>query len=246
MASIWRWLFGAPKIPVEEPKKRSAPSYLNGDRLKAVVIGQGGVGKTSMIRQLVTKEFIERDCTISASFYTKDIVTDEYEYWKIKLELWDTAGPERFHSLAPMYYRGAAIVVIVYDITDQYSFRQVPNYFKELDRMEYENIVILVGNKDDLVRNREVSEEQGLEIAEKHKALFMECTAKKYESVEAVYKEAVTAVQMLKSTQLLNIFHGRVTKKQLRHDLRIGLAKCRTQRCYCDIEVYYSETFIRS
>lgn len=73
----------------------------------------------------------------------------------IKYQIWDTAGQEKYHSLAPMYYRGAAAAIIVYDITRASSFQTLKNWVRELQQLGPENIVIAVcGNKSDLEDKR--------------------------------------------------------------------------------------------
>ncbi len=76
----------------------------------------------------------------------------------VKFEIWDTAGQERYHSLAPMYYRGAAAAIVVFDITNKDSFSRAKSWVKELQRQGNANIVIaLAGNKADLAAKRKVS-----------------------------------------------------------------------------------------
>lgn len=101
----------------------------------------------------------EVDCV--AAFLTQAVVVDECT---VKFEIWDTAGQERYHSLAPMYYRGAAAAVVVYDITSKASFVRAQNWVKELQRQGSSKIVIaLAGNKYDLVEKQEVSREVSLD-----------------------------------------------------------------------------------
>ena len=79
----------------------------------------------------------------------------------MKFEIWDTAGQERYHSLAPMYYRGAAAAVVVYDITNRDTFQRAKQWVKELQRQGNPNIVIaLAGNKSDLNSKRKVEPEE--------------------------------------------------------------------------------------
>lgn len=80
-----------------------------------VLLGDMGAGKTSLVLRFVKGEFSEyQDSTIGAAFFTQVLSLNEAT---IKFDIWDTAGQERYHSLAPMYYRGAAAAIVVYDIT---------------------------------------------------------------------------------------------------------------------------------
>ncbi|XP_064337685.1 ras-related protein Rab-31 isoform X2 [Camelus dromedarius] len=116
----------------------------------AVPAGQDtGVGKSSIVCRFVQDHFDHNiSPTIGASFMTKTVPCGNELH---KFLIWDTAGQERFHSLAPMYYRGSAAAVIVYDITKQDSFHTLKKWVKELKEHGPENIVMAIaGNKCDL------------------------------------------------------------------------------------------------
>ncbi|RLN42784.1 ras-related protein RABF2b-like [Panicum miliaceum] len=83
---------------------------------KLVLLGDVGAGKSSLVLRFVKGQFVEfQESTIGAAFFSQTLaVNDE----TVKFEIWDTAGQERYHSLAPMYYRGAAAAIVVYDITN--------------------------------------------------------------------------------------------------------------------------------
>jgi len=82
---------------------------------KLVLLGDAAVGKSSSVERFVKNEFFEfQQPTIGAAFLTQTVALDDYI---VKFEIWDTAGQERYRSLAPMYYRGAAAALVVYDIT---------------------------------------------------------------------------------------------------------------------------------
>ncbi|WAR13022.1 RAB5A-like protein [Mya arenaria] len=117
---------------------------------------ESGVGKSSIVLRFVRDQYKEcLESTIGASFMTKRVVLDEKTFI---FQIWDTAGQEKYRSLAPMYYRGAAAAIVVYDITRESSFPAAQEWVKELQRMASGNIVIAVaGNKCDLEDLREVS-----------------------------------------------------------------------------------------
>merc|ERR1712226_1019035 len=96
---------------------------------KLVLLGETSVGKSSLVIRFVKGQFHEY--TIGAAFLTQTVVVGDYT---VKFEIWDTAGQERYHSLAPMYYRGAAAAIVVYDITSTPSFNRAKTWVKELQR----------------------------------------------------------------------------------------------------------------
>jgi Ras-related protein Rab-5C len=100
-------------------------------------------------------------------------------YSVVKFEIWDTAGQERYKSLAPMYYRGAAAAIVVYDITNYDSFLKAKEWVKELQRQGNTNIVIaLTGNKQDLEDKRRVDTAEAQAYADDNGILFKETSAK--------------------------------------------------------------------
>lgn len=108
----------------------------------------------------------------------------------VKFEIWDTAGQERYRSLAPMYYRGAAAAVVVYDITNPDSFTGAKSWVKELQRRGDPNVVIaLAGNKADLESRRKVEFEEANAYAEENGILHLETSAKNANNVKALFVE---------------------------------------------------------
>jgi len=151
-------------------------------QFKLVLLGDSAVGKSSLVLRFVRGQFSEyQESTIGgktlsyffqlifvAAFLTQTVALNDIT---VKFEIWDTAGQERYHSLAPMYYRGAAAAIVVYDITNKVSiiaelkksevfqdtFYRAQQWVKELQRQGSPNIVIaLAGNKVDLEANRKV------------------------------------------------------------------------------------------
>jgi len=122
-----------------------------------------------------------------AAFLTQTVQLDDST---IKYEIWDTAGQERYRSLAPMYYRGAAAAIIVYDITNLDSFTGAKSWVKELQRRGDPNVVIaLAGNKADLESRRKVAFEEANSYAEENGILHLETSAKNANNVKALFVE---------------------------------------------------------
>jgi len=114
--------------------------------------------------------------TLQASYLDKKIVVDNKN---VQLMLWDTAGQERFHALGPIYYRDADGALLVYDITDEQSFKKVTTWVKELRKIVGKDMAITIaGNKIDLEKNRHVSEKDALEYAETVGATHYHTSAK--------------------------------------------------------------------
>ncbi|WVQ83236.1 hypothetical protein IAT38_005375 [Cryptococcus sp. DSM 104549] len=136
-----------------------APPDLGGPdglEAKVVLLGSQGVGKTSLILRYTTREFALRSApaTLGTSLHTRKLVHDGT---RVKLQIWDTAGQERFRSMAPIYYRGAHVCILVYDISDRQSFEDVRSWLEELGRsVPKETVIFVVGAKIDLAAKRAV------------------------------------------------------------------------------------------
>lgn len=157
-------------------------------QIKLVLLGESGVGKSSIALRFVRGEFNENgEATIGAAYLTKTINVPNST--AIKFDIWDTAGQERYHSLAPMYYRGAPAAVVVYDITSQTSFSRAQAWVKELTQQANSQIVIaLVGNKADMAsEGRVIPTEDGKEFASNNGLMFTEVSAKTGMNVDDVF-----------------------------------------------------------
>ncbi|XP_055843832.1 ras-related protein Rab-21 [Episyrphus balteatus] len=159
--------------------------------LKIVLLGEGCVGKTSIVLRYVEDKFNNKHIsTLQASFLTKKITLGDK---RVQLNIWDTAGQERFHALGPIYYRASNGAILVYDITDQDSFQKVKNWVKELKKMLGSDIVItIVGNKTDLDKDRTVNIEEAQSYAQAVGATFFETSAKLNEGIEELFQELTT------------------------------------------------------
>ena len=146
-------------------------------KFKTVIIGEAGVGKTSIVQQFVNKCFQEKYVeTIGVEFFTKTFkINDKI----IKAEIWDTAGSERFASITKNYYRGADGALIVYDISNKTTFDNVENWFNDLkNACKEEAFIILIGNKNDLENQRQVSNNMLINLGKNLGIAVMETSAK--------------------------------------------------------------------
>ncbi|KAL6035668.1 hypothetical protein STEG23_036999, partial [Scotinomys teguina] len=150
--------------------------------------GQSAVGKSSLVLRFVKDRFHEfQESTIGAAFLTQTVCLGDTT---VKSEIWDTADQERYHSLAPMYYRGAQAAIVVYDITNEESFARAKNWVKELQRQASPNIVIaLSGNKADLANKRAVDFQEAQSYVDDNSLLFMETSMNVNELFMAIAKK---------------------------------------------------------
>ncbi|KAL3334840.1 hypothetical protein AABB24_031184, partial [Solanum stoloniferum] len=154
---------------------------------KFIIVGETGVGKTCLLYQLTSARFKPvYEVTIGAEFGSRTITVDRKP---IKLQIWDTAGQEKFRSLTRCFYRGAVGALLVYDVTKRHTFQQLSNWLEDLQKHGDENLtVMVVGNKCDLdEETRAVSKEEGEEFAKRNECLFMEVSARTAENVEAAF-----------------------------------------------------------
>ncbi|GMH03670.1 hypothetical protein Nepgr_005509 [Nepenthes gracilis] len=155
---------------------------------KLVLLGDMGTGKTSLVLRFVKGQFFDhQEPTIGAAFFTQILSLNEAT---VKFDIWDTAGQERYHSLAPMYYRGAAAAVVVFDISNMDSFVRAKKWVQELQRQGNASLVMaLVGNKLDLEAKREVGIEEAEEFSQESGMFYMETSAKTSYNINDLFYE---------------------------------------------------------
>mmetsp|Transcript_11075 Transcript_11075/g.22072 ORF Transcript_11075/g.22072 Transcript_11075/m.22072 type:complete len:208 (+) Transcript_11075:60-683(+) len=160
-------------------------------RLKVVLLGEGRVGKTSILFRYIRNEFQEKQTsTLQASYMDKRIKVGSVD---AQLSVWDTAGQERFHALGPIYYRDADGALLVYDITDLESFAKVRKWVKELRKIVGNDInIVIAGNKIDLERNRQVDEKEVMEYARSVNATHFYTSAKQNIGLEECFTDLAT------------------------------------------------------
>eukprot|EP01103_Thecamoeba_quadrilineata_P005295 TRINITY_DN15112_c0_g1_i1.p1 TRINITY_DN15112_c0_g1~~TRINITY_DN15112_c0_g1_i1.p1 ORF type:complete len:213 (-),score=30.38 TRINITY_DN15112_c0_g1_i1:48-686(-) len=157
-------------------------SYL----FKYIIIGDSGVGKSCLLLQFVDGRFQQgHDLTIGVEFGARMVTIDNK---KIKLQIWDTAGQESFRSITRSYYRGAAGALLVYDITRRETFNHLTTWLEDArQHSTFEMTIMLIGNKSDLDKKREVSFEEGVQFAKENNLIFLETSAKTSDHVEDAF-----------------------------------------------------------
>ncbi|KAI3925186.1 hypothetical protein MKW92_003224 [Papaver armeniacum] len=160
---------------------------------KLVLLGDGRVGKTSLVLRYVNNIFNDQQqATVQASFLTKRILIQGLP---ITLSIWDTAGQERFHALGPIYYRDADAALLVYDIMDNDSFIRVRNWVKELQQMASKSIIMAIAaNKSDLVRAKKFNLEEAESYATSIGAKLFMTSAKIGTGIDEVFLDIATRV----------------------------------------------------
>ena len=165
-------------------------------RQKLIFTGDMSVGKTSIVNVLMGQKFnLEYEASIGVDFFSK---TMRYKSKSFKLQIWDSAGAEKFKSLIPNYIRGASLIFLVYDITRKSTFDSLTNWLKFIYEIENTNIVI-IGNKLDLKNQRAVSEEEGKKFCEENKLLsFFEVSAKEDLNVKEMLFNSIASLSIFK------------------------------------------------
>ena len=178
------------------------------ESIKVVLVGESGVGKTSIIQQFTAKKFDpHRETSLSAQFISKTVNFQDLGK-EIKFDIWDTVGQEKYRSLAKIFYKDAKVIVFVYDITTEYSFNELTNYWYEETRSNTDGspILAVVGNKIDLYKDQKVSNNDGKEFAEKIGAIFQTTSAQSDSGISTLFDN-------IGKTYLIPNFDYRATDK---------------------------------
>ena len=164
---------------------------------KVILVGDSGVGKTCLLSMYV-KGIIEQTIpTIAVEFCTKEI--ELYDGTKIKVQLWDTAGEERFKSLAMTYYRKAYGILLLFDVTKKSSFMACINYLEEVRiNSDKKCVIYLVGNKIDLADEREITKEEAENFAKKENIKYIETSAVKNMKVNEAFTSLLNSIYQVK------------------------------------------------
>ena len=170
--------------------------------LKFLLIGSSGVGKTSIVKRLCRNDFDDKmPCTVGIEFMTH---TFQIGIHNVKLQIWDTAGQEQYHSVGKNYYRNAVGVLLVYSIDKHNSFEMLEKWYEDV--RQYANPhaqMLLVGNKIDLDEQKTVTDEEASRFAEDHNIEYVETSAKTGFGInELFFKMAQTIVDKVSSGEI--------------------------------------------
>lgn len=154
--------------------------------IKILTLGESTVGKTSIVERYIDNTFKEQFIsTLGTDYRTKFI---QFNNTKIQLDIWDTAGQERFKEITIQYLKQTSGIMVIYDVTNRSSFLKVNDWFNHIKRESSKNkSIVLVGNKIDL-NYREVSTEDGTELANKYNVPFIEVSAYNGTNIDQAYR----------------------------------------------------------
>ena len=147
--------------------------------IKVVLVGDSGVGKTSIISQFTSNRFDPLcPASLNSQFTSKILEFKEYNQ-SLKFDIWDTVGQEQYRSLAKIFYKDASVIILVYDITSSSSFNSIKDYWysETKNNANKDHILVLAANKNDLYKDEKVSNQEGKAFADEINALFMRTSA---------------------------------------------------------------------
>ena len=160
------------------------------ESFKVVLVGESGVGKTSIITQFIDQTFQEdQQSTTGGTFSSKSVICDNSKI--LKFEIWDTAGQERYRALTKMFYKDANAAVLVYDISRKDSFEELQTYWsQQIKESSPQNIILAVAaNKCDLIDMEKVKEEDARNFANELGAIYVRTSAKTVETINDLFIE---------------------------------------------------------
>jgi Ras-related protein Rab-11A len=162
-------------------------------KLKIVVVGDSGVGKTNLIKRFISNEFSGNlKATIGVEFMSKTYRINKHLF---KIEIWDTAGQERYKSITAIYYKGSKGALIVYDTTNQTTFENIDKWILELKEKTSNDIkLMIVGNKIDLKDERQVKNEDALKKADTLGIPLMETSALEATNVKEAFYDLLKEI----------------------------------------------------
>ena len=153
---------------------------------KVLLLGNSDVGKSSMLLRFVDSVWNDAFTpTIGVDFKVKTL---EINNKRVKMQIWDTAGQERFRTVVSTYFRGAHGILLLYDVTNKDSFKNLENWLIEIEKNSNQKVLkILIGNKCDLTEDREITTEEGQTFANRNGMEFMETSAKMNTNVSEAF-----------------------------------------------------------
>jgi small GTP-binding protein len=163
-------------------------------RFKVILVGNLAVGKSSILKKFKNNKFNHKyQCTINVDVQIDSIAIDEENI--VDLQIWDTCGQETFRNLTRQYYNNSQGCLLVFDLTDRYSFEKLQDWI--LDIQQYgpvDCVVVLVGNKADLDKERVVSFDESSELAKKYQLDYIETSAKNGMNISFIFRYIASVI----------------------------------------------------
>ena len=158
--------------------------------IKCVLLGESGTGKSSLIERFINNTFKKDTLSTLIGSFSSKIVFYEKENIKIRFDIWDTAGQEKYRSINKIFYQDAQVTLLVYDITQKETYDAIKNYwFQEVkDNAPEDAIIFLIGNKSDLYEKEVVNEEEARQYANEINSLYKLVSAQTGEGIEDIFK----------------------------------------------------------
>ena len=161
------------------------------NRYKCCVIGEHGVGKTSLIRALLGQPLDNVRSTIGIDFFSTTILTNDKDFY---ITIWDTAGAERFHSLMHSYVRDSDIIMIVYDITNECAMKNLSYWLRQVEDNK-PLAVVIVGNKNDLSEvNHDFRDTIEPYMQKNWTILTAKCSSRRRKSVQTIFQQTISLI----------------------------------------------------
>ena len=159
---------------------------------KVVLVGDSGVGKTCIISRYISGAFNQNSPSTNGASYASKLINFEDLKKTISLDIWDTAGQEKYKSLTKFFYKDAAVAILVYDVTNKNSFESMKNFwYGQIQDFGSKNIILgVAGNKCDMYDKEEVNESEGKAFAESIGAFFEITSAKNNTGINELFDTA--------------------------------------------------------
>ena len=176
------------------------------NRQKIIFCGDAGVGKTSIINSIMGQKFSpDYEPSIGVDFFSKTI---RYKGRLIKLQIWDSAGQEKFKSLIPNYIRGSSLIFLIFDVSNKTSYDHLTDWIKFINNIENCGVIVVVGNKIDLKNIREVNTDEATKFCKENKYEYFEVSAKEGTNIDNMLYSSVAGLSVF------NAINGETLSKE--------------------------------
>lgn len=200
-------------------------------QFRICLIGDSFVGKTSLLKRYYDKSFSEdHSATIACDF---KVVTLETDYKIIKMQIWDTAGQERFRAISINYFRSAHGFIFIFDITRKDTFLNLESWITTAFSINKDSICnIIIGNKRDDDENREVSQDEAIQLAKRYNMAYLETSAKENDNVETMI-HFLSYMLCEKYSSQINKFNLGTDEDSLHEGKNLDLLIKNDKKCIC-------------